>query len=73
MSDNEFLGYVESHCRTERALFNSGQIRRLYELAHMKPPYLNGWYSMGVNVAQPLVDLARKSMEQEKKLKNLLA
>lgn len=75
MNDREFLGYVEFHCRTERALFSGIHIVRLYELANKKhqcPVTKEEWYGMHDDIAGPLVISARALMAKEIKLKNLL-
>lgn len=67
MTDTEFLGYVERHCRTPRALFSWEHIKRLYELAGRtcewdgKPPMFS---AMWEEEALPLVELARKEQHQ---------
>ena len=32
-SDEEFLSYVEIHCKTERAVFHRDMVARLYKMA----------------------------------------
>jgi hypothetical protein len=60
MSDEDFLGYFDLHCRTERALFTREQFYRLCKLARVKPPQLSGqWYSIYADVAEPLLKKAR--------------
>lgn len=73
MNDEEFLGYVEIHSRTELALFHIDHICRLYELAGITPPVLRGsWYGAHSDFAQPLVDMAWSRQENIQKLKDLL-
>jgi hypothetical protein len=66
MNDEQFIGYCETHCRTERALFSGAQVNRLEELAGVQPATLfaNNWYTMRANYAQPLVDEARRRMRE---------
>lgn len=60
--DESFLGYVELHCKTERALFSGRDVLRLYELADTAPQAdirLDAFYRMDDEYALPLVELAR--------------
>jgi hypothetical protein len=60
MTDEELIGYCESHCTTERALFHSKHINRMIILAGRgeHDAKLDGWYSMHSDM-QNLVDMAR--------------
>ena len=60
MTDDDLIGYVELHCRTERALFHSKHIKRLFALAGEDVPNINGWYEMHADVADPLIAAARE-------------
>ena len=71
MTDEQFLGYCEIHCRTERALFAGAQVNRLNELADFEPDpilhtklYNSGWYTMRASYAQPRIDAARRRMHE---------
>lgn len=60
--DKSFLGYVELHCETERALFSGRDVLRLYQLADVDPQEdirLDSFYRMDDAHALPLVELAR--------------
>lgn len=60
--DETFLGYVDLHCKTERALFSGRDVLRLYELADTIPQEdirLDAFYRMDDEYALPLVELAR--------------
>jgi hypothetical protein len=63
MNNEEFLGYVDLHSKTERALFNAGMIRRLYALAGI-PCNIdgNGLFSLASWDAAPLVSQARERL-----------
>lgn len=67
MKDDDFLGYCELHCRTERALFSSEQIKRLCELANQNPPEnidYHEWVSARANYVQFMVDIARRRIRE---------
>lgn len=49
VDDHELIGYSETHCQTQRAMFTGAQLQRMFDLAGMKPSQpLVGyeWYSM---------------------------
>lgn len=63
-TDEEFLDYFEIHCRTERALFNGHQIRRLVRLGGAEGDDVEDmrddeWATVREDVAQPRIDRAR--------------
>lgn len=59
-TDDSFLGYVELHSRTERALFHRVHVARLFKLAGKpEPAGLPEWMSVREDVAIPLVRSAR--------------
>lgn len=60
-SDEEFLGYVEIHSCTDRALFHRDHVLRLYKLAHVETPDLGhgSWFALFQDVADPLTKKAR--------------
>ena len=60
-SDEELIGYCELHCKTERALFNGIQIKRMHKLAgkEIPPAADNAWSSMYGDMAE-LCKLARR-------------
>lgn len=64
MNDETFLGYCHLHARTERALFSGVQIKRLYVLAGVEAgaPDVKDtdWLSMPADVADPLIEAARR-------------
>lgn len=72
MTDAEFLGYVDLHCRTERALFAREHVDRLYQLAGLPPIRWecrqHGWFAppsfvaVRPSVANPLIEAARKRL-----------
>lgn len=69
VDDESFLGYCEIHSRTERALFNGGQIRRLLELADLPVPRDirdSSWLTMRSCVADPLIYTARERLRAVK-------
>jgi hypothetical protein len=58
-SDDKLLDYVETHSKTERALFHVDHINRLLELAgHPKVPWV-GFASLHFADAKPLIEEAR--------------
>lgn len=60
--DETFLGYVELHSKTERALFHKVHIERLLKLAGVFMFPLEGtWLAVHNDAAQPLVDIARRN------------
>ena len=63
-TDDGFLGYVDLHCRTERALFHRKHVLRLYKMAHAEAPDLGmgSWFAMYQDVADPLIKKARGRM-----------
>lgn len=70
--DLTFLGYVELHCKTERALFSGNDVLRLYELADVVPQEkieLNNFYRMDDMYALPLVELAKMRAPKPPRLK----
>lgn len=72
-TDEEFLGYFEIHCRTERALFNGYQIKRLVRLGGMEGDDVEGmrddqWASVYEGQAKPRIDRARARLAKEKVL-----
>lgn len=73
--DEDFLGYVEIHCTTERALFSGIHVRRLYELSGhaCSGVYPTGWYSVHEYVAAPLIKAARLRLKEKEKPKVLIA
>ncbi len=69
MDDDQFLGYVEIHSHTERALFTVSQIRRLFDLAEVSCPIRlsedpERWYTLDYYDAKPLVDKARTRLTE---------
>lgn len=67
-SDQEFLGYVEAHSQTERALFNNKQIAFTLQLAGQEPGRVAEWWAAdglwrSLDM-RDLVELARAAQEQ---------
>jgi hypothetical protein len=68
LTDEEFLGYVEYHCRTERALFEGAHVKRLLELAgefreaNSRSVHPNEFVVMRPEFADPLIKKARERM-----------
>lgn len=61
MTDEEFLGYVEIHSRTPRALFHRKHAQRLIDMSGEGTFPIEGeWITIHDDIAQPLVDAARK-------------
>lgn len=62
MTDDEFLGYVLLHSKTDLALFSADHVKRLCKLAGETAPDLYPKQFVGVHydVAKPLVDKARE-------------
>jgi hypothetical protein len=59
--DESFLGYVDLHCTTERALFSGRDVIRLHKLAEVDVPDVDegSFYAMHEDLAQPLLELVR--------------
>lgn len=60
--DERFLGYVEIHCSTERALFSGRDILRLYRLAAVDTQEgidEKSFYTLHEDIALPLIELVR--------------
>jgi hypothetical protein len=70
MTGEEFLGYVEIHCRTELALFHKAHIYQLFAMAGKRKELdqlsypLPNFISMRLEVALPLVGLAREALKE---------
>lgn len=59
MTDQEFLSYVRAHARTERALFHTQHIMRLFDLAGREvPPGLPPTGFVAMRDVDALVDAA---------------
>jgi hypothetical protein len=59
-----FLGYCDEHSRTDRALFHTSHIKRLYDLAgEVAPIMASGFVSMSLWDAKPLIDKARARLD----------
>ena len=74
LSDEEFIGYCEIHCKTERALFNGAQLNRIQRLAFGKLNYEfpeNFWRSEHEQMAEAC-KLARERIKQ-RELNNVTA
>lgn len=76
MDDQRLIGYCESHCTTERALFNGEQISRMIRLAGQPKNYAQAsrfdkedWLSVDEATMLPLVKLARENLAWREKYK----
>lgn len=59
-SDEDFIGYCELHCQTQRALFSGDQINRMARLARLDIHYpREQWLSMHQDM-QMMCELARE-------------
>ena len=69
MGDEEFLGYMETHSQTERALFTYDHARRLLALAGVTGPALfgNGFISMFYDSIAPHIEEARRLLQKRAK------
>jgi hypothetical protein len=66
MNDREFLEYVWTHSRSERALFHQDQIERLFKLARVHPIWSTyDWTAMHESTAHPLVERARTILDRQ--------
>lgn len=67
MDDSQFLSYMETHCRTQRKLFNQAQIARLATLAKAPLLWQAGaeWASFDPDFIDPLVADARQFLRQK--------
>lgn len=70
-SDEDFLGYVEIHSQTERALYSGRDINRLLKLAGNPPGFVKsvdekGFYSLHEPEARPLIDAAKRLLKRPK-------
>lgn len=61
-TDDFFLGYVEIHSETDRALFSREHVRRLHELAGVPVPDVPPFAAMHADYAKPLVTKARQRL-----------
>ena len=67
--DKNFLGYVDLHSETERALFSREQVLRLLKLANVaKGEYtlpMGSFISVNADVAKPLIERARRQLKRQ--------
>lgn len=64
-TNEEFLGYFEEHCRTERALFSGEHVRRLAALAGVDTDVLPGQFvAVHADVALPVIAAARRRLKE---------
>lgn len=68
MTDERFLGYCDIHSQTDRALFHSDQVTRLYKLANEQVPAMTkgAFYALHHWDAAPLIVKARKALGLDK-------
>jgi len=68
-SDDDFLGYVDLHSRTERALFSREDILRLIKLANIPEGQyslpLGSFISVHASEARPLIERARRQLKRQ--------
>jgi hypothetical protein len=66
MTDEDLVGYIALHCKTERALTHSKHIKQLLRLAG-KPEDsfgdIDGFYCFPSETAMPLVKWARERLK----------
>jgi hypothetical protein len=60
--DHTFLGYVQLHCTTERALFSYKDVLRLHTLAGVSIEVSEGFQVMHEEYAKPLIQAARERL-----------
>lgn len=60
MNDREFIGYCETHCRSDLALFAREQVVRIYQLAGQRVvgDNLPGWITVRPAIMLPLTTAA---------------
>ena len=66
MSDEEFLGYVDIHSRTDLALFSTDDIIRLHKLANEDPPgglWPKAFFTMRHEYVKPRIEKARARLK----------
>lgn len=66
MSDDDLLGYLTIHCRTELGMTSKVMLRRLFDLAgEDAPPDLDrrAFWNTSPEVIDPLVEKARERMK----------
>lgn len=75
MTDGQFLSYMETHSRTERALFNKEQLSRLATLAKAPLHWQTGaeWASLRPDYVDPLVADARRHLGYNMTMPELIA
>lgn len=70
LTDEELPGYARIHCRTERALFHAGHLRRLFELAGMSIPSelvgSNGFFAVHEDQMDPILEAIEKQKRKAK-------
>jgi hypothetical protein len=57
MTNDEFIGYCEIHCTTERALFSGTHVNRMLDLAGFPPGFekqveASNWFSVHEEMAE---------------------
>lgn len=67
-SDDDFLGYVDLHSKTERALFSREHVLRLIKLANVPegqyPLPMASFISVHADEARPLIERARRQLKR---------
>jgi hypothetical protein len=66
MTDEEFIGYVEVHSQTPRALFSAEHIKRLLNLCKISSTHIDktGFYSLRHWEAKPYIEMARTKLKE---------
>ena len=67
MNDEKFLGYLETHGQTPRALTIGRDVNRLLMLAGHPDGYIEkvndaDWFHLPLEVSGPLIDMARSRL-----------
>ena len=65
MTDEQFINYCDTHCRTPRALFNAADINRISALAG-DSLRVSGWHECHEDAMLPWVEAARAILRKPK-------
>jgi NADPH-dependent ferric siderophore reductase len=65
MTDEQLVGYTELHSQTERALFHSGHVNRMLELAGREERIPEGWYAWHYCEAKRTIEAARENLKKK--------
>lgn len=65
MTDAELVGYVDTHSRTDRALFHSDMLKRFFRIAgEPGGEDLQGWYALHYSDAKRALDAAYAALKK---------